>query len=203
MSCWWDISSHTSIEYMWRKYEIWPLAAVLTSGENRLATFVHKHTRPMYFINRQGLFRPTGLLSNEISFKLHLNKSLLLFNLRFDSNSSYTWNLREQQQQRRLLWYASISCTDDRIWLTDSLKLEIGNFACLTPPLSYCILWEYLSGQSDGQYGHPGLSGHPGHPGRWPAVGLVSLGRSGHPSQSYLHNFQFYLAHLWTDFQSC
>ena len=116
MSCWWDISSHTSIEYMWRKYEIWPLAAVLTSGENRLATFVHKHTRPMYFINRQGLFRPTGLLSNEISFKLHLNKSLLLFNLRFDSNSSYTWNLREQQQQRRLLWSLALMIVSD--WLT-------------------------------------------------------------------------------------
>ena len=39
--------------------------------------------------------------------------------------------------------------------LTDSLKLEIGNFASLTipaPPLSYSIRWEYLSGQS-GQSG--------------------------------------------------
>ena len=40
--------------------------------------------------------------------------------------------------------------------LTRWLKLEIGNFACLTvlaPPLLYSIGWEYLSG-------HPGQSGH-------------------------------------------
>ena len=49
----------------------------------------------------------------------------------------------------------------DRHSLTDSLKLEIGDFACLTvvaPPLSYSIGWEYLSGQS-GLSDISGLSG--------------------------------------------
>ena len=42
-----------------------------------------------------------------------------------------------------------LHCTDDRHSLTDSSKLEIGNFACLTvlaPSFLYSIRWEYLSG---------------------------------------------------------
>ena len=83
-------------------------------------------------------------------------------------------------------------------WLTDWSKLEIGNFACLTvftPPLSHSIQWEYLSGQ----FGHPGQFGlvslviH--------LVTLVSLVTI--CIICTLRTFQFYLAHLWTDFQSC
>ena len=59
-----------------------------------------------------------------------------------------------QLRQHLLHWWLYV--TDS---LTDSSKLEIGNFTCLTvlaPPLSYSIRWEYLSDQS----GHPGGSGH-------------------------------------------
>ena len=51
-----------------------------------------------------------------------------------------------------------------------------------------------------GHSGHPGLSGHlglSGHPGL-----SVGFGHSGHNLHN-LQNFQFCLAHLWTDFQSC
>ena len=61
---------------------------------------------------------------------------------------------------------------------------KVWNFTCLTvlaTPLSYSIWWEYWSGHLS-RSGLPGGSGQPGH---------------------NLHNFQFYLAHLWTDFQSC
>ena len=77
------------------------------------------------------------------------------------------------------------------VCLTD--LLGIGNFACLTvlaPPLLYSIRWEYLSGLS----GHPGLSGGSGLSGLSGHFGL-----SGHKLLFY----QFYLVHLWTDFQSC
>ena len=73
-----------------------------------------------------------------------------------------------------------LHCTDDRHSLTDSSKLEIGNFACLTvlaPPLSYSIrvgifVWS----------GHPGLSGHHDLSGYHDLSGHP--GGSGHPSLS-------------------
>ena len=68
-----------------------------------------------------------------------------------------------QMRQHLLHWWSSL--TD---WLTDSSKLEIGNFACLTVLApKYSIGWECSSSQA-GQSGLPNLScpsGPSGHPG--------------------------------------
>lgn len=59
---------------------------------------------------------------------------------------------------------------------------------------------------NEGQSSQSSQSGHPGHSGCFGHSGQCSLpGQSYHPGQSgpNLHIFQIYLAHLWTDSQSC
>ena len=104
------------------------------------------------------------------------------------------------------------------------------SLTCRNWRLSVSHVWQFshhpsciLAGGNDlsGHHGHPnqsgpGPSGHPGQSGNLSQFG--HHGQSGHSGQSglvtpvcvvtlvticTLHNFQFYLAHLWTDFQSC
>ena len=59
---------------------------------------------------------------------------------------SRQWNIY-LQTGNTIFRCASISCTDDCHRLTDSSKLEIGNFSCLIvlpPTLSYSIQWEWF-----------------------------------------------------------
>ena len=112
------------------------------------------------------------------------------------------------------------------VWLTDWSKLEICNFACLTV-LALPLLYSIQSGQSShpdqsgqhSQFGQPYQCDYPGQYGDQTVVTLVSLFSLVTPVNLVipirlvtlvtlckictLHNFQFYLAHLWTDFQSC
>ena len=110
--------------------------------------------------------------------------------------------------------------------LTDSLKLENGHFVCLAV-LALPLLYSIQSGQSShpdqsgqhGQFGQPYQCDYPGQSGDQTVVTLVSLFSLVTPVNLVipirlvtlvtlckictLHNFQFYLAHLRTDFQSC
>ena len=79
--------------------------------------------------------------------------------------------------------------------VTDSLTHRNWRFLTFDSSLTAAL------GQSD-QPGDPRGSGQFGRPGQ-----LYQSGNSMHDFTiciiCALHNFQFYLAHLWTDFQSC
>ena len=62
---------------------------------------------------------------------------------------------------------------------------------CCNVPQYQTVLTRCLHGES-GQFGHPGQSYQSGHSLHDFTICVICT----------LHNFQFYLAHLWTDFQS-